>query len=103
MGSLRGEREDNMARAMLLLLLAFVAVAACDRVHFHGDKVFRVVPRNEEEVKLLKSWQQNKDVDFWTETVHEGEGTDIRVKNNAVVSIGEKLKELGVEYSVMIE
>jgi murein tripeptide amidase MpaA len=89
--------------ARLLILLALVAVAACDRVHFHGEKVFRVTPKNEEQVELLQQWQDEHNLDFWTDLVHPGIATDIRVRRDDVEMIEKKLKEEDIPYTIIIE
>jgi len=88
--------------ARVLVLLALVAVAVCDRVHFHGEKVLRVTPTNEDQVKLLQQWQEEHNLDFWTELVHPGIATDIRVSKDLVEMIEKTLKTEGIPYTIMI-
>jgi len=89
--------------ARVLLLLALVAVAACDRVHFHGEKVFRVTPNNEAQVALLQNLQEEENLDFWTDLVHPGIASDIRVEADKVEKFEEKLKSENIAYTVIIE
>merc|ERR1719242_858476 len=87
----------------LLVLLAVVGLALCDRVHFDGDKGFRVTPKDEDQVKLLQQLQLDENLDFWTDLVHPGIATDIHVTSSKVVEVADKLKEWGVAYTVIIE
>jgi len=88
--------------ARVFVLLALVAVAVCDRVHFHGEKVLRVTPTNDDQVKLLRQWQEEHNLDFWTELVHPGMATDIRVSADLVEMIEKTLKMEGIPYTIMI-
>jgi len=89
--------------ARILVLLALIGVAVCDRVHFDGDKVFRVVPKSAEQVKMLRKWEEQDNLDFWTEISAIGRPTDIHVPKNAVESIDHKLEAFGFAYTVLIE
>jgi len=87
----------------LLVFFALLGLALCDRVHFDGDKVLRVTPKDEAQMELLQRMQEEENLDFWTELVHPGIATDIHVSVDKVDVIEEKLKELNVAYTVLIQ
>lgn len=87
----------------MIVLLALVGLAVCDRVHFDGDKVFRVTPKDESQVKLLQAMQEGLNLDFWTELVHPGISTDIHVPSDELAVVEKKFKQFGVQYKVLIQ
>jgi len=89
--------------ARILVLLALIGVAVCERVHFHGDKVLRIVPKDAEQAKMLRKWEEQENLDFWTEVSVPGNPTDIHIPQNAVKSIEQKLEAFGFKYTVLIK
>jgi len=92
-----------MARFILALLVLVAAVYCEDKVHFHGDQVLRITPKNADEVKMLESMQENDLLDFWTEIASEGAHTDVRVPSAKLDAIKEELSTFGVSFDVIVE
>jgi len=88
--------------AKFLVLLALFSAVFC-RVHFDGEKVFRVTPKDSDQVKLLRDLQEQDKVDFWTDASFLGIPTDIRVPKDLVESVEKLLNDAGVEFNVLIE
>jgi len=91
-----------MAR-FVLALLALVGIVLCDRVHFDGDKVLRITPKDDDEVIKVRSLEEQDNIDFWTEASAPGKPVDVHIPVGAVDSIEQKLKTFGVQYSVLID
>ncbi|XP_063298544.1 carboxypeptidase B-like [Pelobates fuscus] len=89
-----------------ILLLVSIAAVSADPKEFHGDKVFRVFPQNEEHVELIKSIASNTQLDFWIpETISlvtVGQRADFRAEYEVAYDIQALLEKSGMPYEVMI-
>ncbi|KAF1413784.1 Carboxypeptidase B, partial [Spheniscus humboldti] len=71
------------------------------------QKVFRVIPQNDEQVEILNSLASNMQVDFWqpdsVTLVSPKMQVDFRVEADKSFEVEDLLKESGVEYRVLID
>ncbi|NXI92672.1 CBPB1 Carboxypeptidase, partial [Psophia crepitans] len=90
-----------------LVLIGAAAVSAHLQDHaFHGHRVFRVIPQNDEQVKIIKSLASNIQVDFWqpdtVTLVRPKMQVDFRVEADKTLEVEDLLKKSGLEYRVLI-
>ncbi|TRZ01588.1 hypothetical protein DNTS_010153 [Danionella cerebrum] len=86
----------------LLLLLGALFVAVFAKETFEGDQVFRIDPRDEQQVTLLKDLLES-DLDFWRDPVHESLPVDVRVPFESLQAVRAFLAYNQIPYHVMIE
>ncbi|NXU47200.1 CBPB1 Carboxypeptidase, partial [Turnix velox] len=71
------------------------------------QKVFRVIPQNDEQVEIINSIASHIEVDFWqpdsVTLVKPKMQVDFRVEADISSEVGELLKESGMEYRVLID
>ncbi|GAB0193563.1 carboxypeptidase B [Grus japonensis] len=71
------------------------------------QKVFRVIPQNDEQVEIIKSLASNMQVDFWqpdsVTLVRPKMQVDFRVEADKSFEVEDLLKESGVKYRVLID
>ncbi|KAF1671170.1 CBPB1 Carboxypeptidase, partial [Pygoscelis papua] len=71
------------------------------------QKVFRVIPQNDEQVEIINSLASNMQVDFWqpdsVTLVSPKMQVDFRVEADKSFEVEDLLKESGVEYRVLID
>ncbi|NXG15928.1 CBPB1 Carboxypeptidase, partial [Grallaria varia] len=93
--------------ALLVLLGAASISAHLQDRSFDGQKVFRVVPQNDEQVQILNSLANIMQVDFWqpdsVTLVKPKMQVDFRVEAVKTSMVEDLLKESGVEYQVLID
>ncbi|KFQ68638.1 Carboxypeptidase B [Phaethon lepturus] len=93
--------------ALLVLIGAAAASAHLQDLAFDGQKVFRVVPQNDEQVEIINSLASNMQVDFWqpdsVTLVRPKMQVDFRVEADKSFEVEDLLTESGVEYRVMID
>ncbi|KAM9378693.1 carboxypeptidase B [Phaethornis superciliosus] len=92
----------------LLVLIGAAAVSAhLQDLAFDGQKVFRVIPQNDEQVELINFLASNMQVDFWqpdsATLVRPKMEVDFRVEAGKSFEVEDLLKESGVEYRVLID
>ncbi|XP_054838946.1 carboxypeptidase B-like [Eublepharis macularius] len=97
-----------MKARMLVLLLLVATLSAEASVHtFEGEKVFRVTPRNEEEVEVLTTLANNMQVDFWhpdsVALVKTGMTVDFRVEADLCSEAEILLQQNGLNYEILID
>ncbi|NWH81604.1 CBPB1 Carboxypeptidase, partial [Piaya cayana] len=71
------------------------------------QKVFRVIPQNDEHVEIINSLASNIEVDFWqpdsVALVRPKMEVDFRVEADLSLEVEDLLKESGVEYRILID
>ncbi|TRY58490.1 hypothetical protein DNTS_004909 [Danionella cerebrum] len=91
----------------LLILLGLMAVALCEPKSFVGDKVLRLTPENEVQVKIVRQLSQKFKCDFWkpdsAELVSIGMNVDIHVPVAQLSMVFRLLQQSGVKVRVMFE
>ncbi|XP_054241975.1 carboxypeptidase B [Indicator indicator] len=92
----------------LLVLIGAAAVSAHLQDHaFDEQKVFRVIPQNDEQVEIINSLASNIQVDFWqpdsVALVRQKMQVDFRVDASDAFEVEDLLKESGMEYRVLID
>ncbi|NXF91207.1 CBPB1 Carboxypeptidase, partial [Eubucco bourcierii] len=92
----------------LLVLVGAAAVSAHLQDHaFDGQKVFRVIPQNNEQVEIINILASNIQVDFWqpdsVTLVRPKMQVDFRVEASKSFEVEDVLKESGMEYRVLID
>jgi len=80
---------------------AFLTLAS---VAFAGEKVIRVVPGSDNELKFLTSLQDNQDLelDFWKAPHKVGLAVDIHVTEHAYKILAVMLKEQNIQFQILI-
>ncbi|NXP17823.1 CBPB1 Carboxypeptidase, partial [Scytalopus superciliaris] len=93
--------------ALLVLVGAASVSAHLQNLSFDGQKVFRVIPQNDEQVEILNSLASIMQVDFWqpdsVTLVRPKMQVDFRVEAVKSSQVEDLLKESGVEYRVLID
>ncbi|NXH69417.1 CBPB1 Carboxypeptidase, partial [Hydrobates tethys] len=93
--------------ALLVLIGAAAVSAHLQNLAFDGQKVFRVIPQNDEQVEIISSLASNMQVDFWqpdsVTLVRPKMQVDFRVEADKSFEVEDLLKESGVEYRVLID
>lgn len=87
--------------AFLMFHFAFLTLAS---VAFAGEKVIRVVPGSDNELKFLTSLQDNQDLelDFWKAPHKVGLAVDIHVTEHAYKILAVMLKEQNIQFQILI-
>ncbi|XP_029472957.1 carboxypeptidase B-like [Rhinatrema bivittatum] len=92
---------------VIVLLLGTAAAAAAEPHSFHGEKVFRVIPRNEEEVEFIKSLASNIQVDFWfpesVTQIRPALRVDFRVEFHQALDVQSLLAQKRMKYEILID
>nr|AAR16321.1 pancreatic carboxypeptidase A1 precursor copy 2 [Tetraodon nigroviridis] len=86
-----------------LLVFATLFVAALCKDTFVGDKVLRIIPKNEAQLSLLKEMEEMPEMDIWRGVTGVGIPVDIRVPFHQLSSVKIHLQEHDIEHSTMIE
>ncbi|NXV36238.1 CBPB1 Carboxypeptidase, partial [Rissa tridactyla] len=93
--------------ALLVLIGAAAVSAHLQDLAFDGQKVFRVIPQNDEQVAILNSLASNIEVDFWqpdsVTLIRPKMQVDFRVEADTSFEVEDLLKESGMEYRVLID
>ncbi|NXI53830.1 CBPB1 Carboxypeptidase, partial [Chloroceryle aenea] len=93
--------------ALLVLIGAATVSAHLQDLAFNGQKVFRVIPQNDEQVEIISSLASSIQVDFWqpdsVTLVRPKMQVDFRVEADKCFEVEELLKESGLEYRVLID
>ncbi|NXP58875.1 CBPB1 Carboxypeptidase, partial [Chloropsis cyanopogon] len=93
--------------ALLVLIGAASVSAHLQDLSFDGQKVFRVIPRNDEQVEILNFLASIMEVDFWqpdsVTLVRPKIQVDFRVEAEKSFQVEDLLKESGMEYQVLID
>ncbi|KAM6357447.1 LOW QUALITY PROTEIN: carboxypeptidase B [Alca torda] len=93
--------------ALLVLIGAAAVSANLQDLAFDGQKVFRVIPQNDEQVAIINSLASNIEVDFWqpdsVTLVRPKMQVDFRVEADISFEVEDLLKESGMEYSILID
>ncbi|NXP45433.1 CBPB1 Carboxypeptidase, partial [Heliornis fulica] len=92
----------------LVVLLGVAAVSAhLQDPAFDGQKVFRVILQNDEQVEIINSLASSMQVDFWqpdsVTLLRPRMQVDFRVEADKSFEVEDRLKESGVEYRVLID
>lgn len=94
---------------MMLCILVLIATASAGPGghFFKGEKVFRVHPKNEEQVKTLTTLSTSVQLDFWTpdspSQISPNMVVDFHAAAEDISYIQDFLKKSGMEYEVLIE
>jgi len=92
-----------MMLALRLVAVFLVAVYA-EKNPFDGDKVFRITPKTDAEVKLLKDFfGKLKNIDAWQEPSVAGNTADVHVAAHTVAVTEAFLEKNGYEYGYLID
>ncbi|NXE18740.1 CBPB1 Carboxypeptidase, partial [Ardeotis kori] len=71
------------------------------------QKVFRVIPQNDEQVEIINSLASNMEIDFWqpdlVTLVRPKMQVDFRVEADKSFEVEDLLRESGVEYRILID
>ncbi|KAG7522648.1 carboxypeptidase A1 [Solea senegalensis] len=89
---------------VLLALAALLVVALCKET-FEGHQVFRIVPKDDVQLSLLKDLEDMFEfqLDFWKDVTGVGTPVDVRVPLDSLESFKSHLETRDVDYSIMIE
>ncbi|CAG08745.1 unnamed protein product, partial [Tetraodon nigroviridis] len=90
-----------MMRGLLVFATLFVAALCKDT--FVGDKVLRIIPKNEAQLSLLKEMEEMPEMDIWRGVTGVGIPVDIRVPFHQLSSVKIHLQKHDIEHSTMIE
>ncbi|XP_061492971.1 carboxypeptidase B-like isoform X2 [Rhineura floridana] len=93
---------------VLLLLVAVTSAFPEASVHkFEGEKVFRVIPHNEQHVEVLKYLASNMQVDFWrpdsVAQVKMETTVDFRVEADICSEVESLLQQSEMDYKILID
>lgn len=81
---------ENMKVLLSIVLFGLVALALAEKVKYNNYKVFRFIPRNEEERKALLDLEENNPgVVFWKHVRKVGLPVDIMVPPHLVPMMSE--------------
>ncbi|XP_024135976.1 carboxypeptidase A6 [Oryzias melastigma] len=73
---------------------------------YAGDRVLRITPSNEQEVRALKGILGLMKVDFWqpnsASLIHQNQSVDVHVKHHDIRGIHERLTDQKISYQVLI-
>ncbi|GLV45589.1 uncharacterized protein CBL_02609 [Carabus blaptoides fortunei] len=86
-----------------LLFLCLVAGSQAFSVHYDGYKVFRVVPENEQQQRVLHMLEKSEKFDFWMESRMANHPADIMVEPSMIDNFKAVMKLNKIKYSVYIE
>uniref|UniRef100_A0A674NRE5 Carboxypeptidase A1 n=1 Tax=Takifugu rubripes TaxID=31033 RepID=A0A674NRE5_TAKRU len=86
-----------------LLVFATLFVAALCRETFVGDKVLRIIPKNEAQLSFLKSMEDMPEIDVWRGVTEVGIPVDIRVPVQHLPVVKVHLQSQDIQHSTMIE
>ncbi|NXS21485.1 CBPB1 Carboxypeptidase, partial [Mystacornis crossleyi] len=93
--------------ALLVLIGAASVSAHLEDLSFDGQKVFRVIPQNDEQVEILKFLASTMEVDFWqpdsVTLLRPKMQVDFRIEAEKSFGVEDLLKESGMEYQVLID
>ncbi|KAL2301147.1 hypothetical protein Nmel_011707 [Mimus melanotis] len=93
--------------AFLVLIGAASVSAHLQDLSFDRQKVFRVIPQNDEQVEILNFLARIMEVDFWqpdsVTLVRPKMQVDFRVEAEKSFDVEDLLKESGMEYQVLID
>jgi murein tripeptide amidase MpaA len=99
-------QKKKMLRVLACFLLAASAFAAgSPRVSFAGHQVFRVTPGDEQQVRVVHAFQEERedDLDFWMNAPHEpGFSMDVRVSPEDQQDVWNYFKNQGIPVEVSI-
>ncbi|XP_058502291.1 carboxypeptidase A5 [Solea solea] len=89
----------------VLLALAVLLVVALCKETFEGHQVFRIVPKDDVQLSLLKDLEDMFEfqLDFWRDVTGVGTPVDVRVPLDSLESFKSHLETQDVDYSIMIE
>nr|ALL26324.1 carboxylpeptidase B [Muraenesox cinereus] len=91
----------------VLLLLGFVAVALAEVTRFDGEKVYRLRPKTDEHVAIIKELAGNIEVDFWSpegaEQVVVSSEVDMHVDAAHTDIVSTLLQQSEMEHEVLVE
>lgn len=84
-------------RVVALLLAVFVALTlATEEVRFDNYKVFRVTPKNEEQVKVLKDLEATGGYSYWSEVGGVKNPVDIMVPPHLLADFKDVVESTGI-------
>jgi len=87
-----------------LVVTVVISMVACERVHYHGDKVFRITPKDDQQLEILKRWiKENPKLDVWRPSNKVDQFMDIHITKNDVTKVKKMLKINNIEYKITIE
>ncbi|MED6262176.1 hypothetical protein ATANTOWER_015636 [Ataeniobius toweri] len=95
------------ANMKLLLFFGLVAVALAEVKRFEGDKVFRLKPKLDAHVTIIKDLAKSIEVDFWSphseDLVTIGTDVDIQIPARYLNLVYTTLDQSAMEYEIFIE
>ncbi|NXM51087.1 CBPB1 Carboxypeptidase, partial [Gymnorhina tibicen] len=93
--------------ALLVLIGAASVSAHVEDLSFDGQKVFRVIPQNDEQVEILNFLASIMEVDFWqpdsVTLLRPKMQVDFRIEAEKFFDVEVLLKDSGMEYQVLID
>jgi len=87
-----------------LLVLGAVVLSSPIKKTFYGNKVFRVVPTNADQLVFLQEqYESNRELDFWTEPLALGRSVDVHMSQINFAAFRQNMSELGMSVEIFIE
>nr|XP_023661569.1 carboxypeptidase B-like [Paramormyrops kingsleyae] len=91
----------------ILLLLGLVAVTLAEVTRFDGGKVYRLKPKTEEHVEIIKEIGDEFQLDFWipskADQVTISSNVDVRVDAAYIDYINAVLQQTEIEHEILID
>merc|ERR1740136_82158 len=86
----------------LCVLVGVVGYASSQAVHFKGDKVLRLIPRDLHQVKVLRHLVDHDALDFWTDVTRPGVAVDVHVPQDQLQSFIKLMQKNEITFSILI-
>lgn len=90
---------------VIFLLAIFVTFISCEKFRFDDYTLYKILPKNEQEIKLLQQLQNSDnayDYDFWTDAVPAAEFVNIMSTPHKKAALESFLNTHGVQYEISI-
>lgn len=87
----------------LIISLALLVIAVRAYEEFRGDQVFRITPKNDAQLEVLKKWIKESDnLDVWAEPSAPGHNVDVHVHKSNVDDVRAMLEKNNIAFGIMI-
>lgn len=93
-----------MGAFQVVAVLLLLGLADC-RVHYHGDKVIRIVAKDVAQMDWIQKWIEKMDdrLDVWRQSSNIKYPIDIHIKANDYVEVSKLLHSHNVQFKVIVD